>query len=251
MTILTWLPSSPPFSLVRASQTWYPCLAAEPGSEKSPVSGREAPIDSSPPPESLLPPLLASLPQAAIPRDTTAARATAFQPRRIETWDMLPPREGRNRLRGRQSRYCSLPLSSIPGEIWARSLPARACGDPPRTSDTRPCLQTVVVFCQPASRGGAHDRNRSSGPRRRGGGRCGPQLPGLRGVPGEGGARGPRPRGRPDRRREHPYGGADPAGLRPRLVQQRARADPEQPADPERRARPGRRLRAALPGHRP
>src|SRR3954453_9134893 len=114
MTSLTCLPSSPPLSLSRDCQTWYPCLAAEPGSEKSPVRGREAPIVSSPPPELLLP-LLEPLPQAASPRDTAAARAAAFQPRRIETCDMLPPRWGRNRLRRRQSRNCSPLVSSIQG----------------------------------------------------------------------------------------------------------------------------------------
>src|SRR4051812_21869677 len=87
---LTCLPSRPPWALVTACQTSYPCFAAEPGSEKSPVSGRDAPIVRSPP-ASPLPPLLEPLPQAASPRDTTAARAAAFQPRPIETCDMLPP----------------------------------------------------------------------------------------------------------------------------------------------------------------
>src|SRR4051812_33200268 len=87
---LTCLPSRPPFPLVRACQTSYPCLAAEPGSEKSPVRGRDAPIVRSPPEP--LSPLSFELPHAASPRDNTPAKATAVQPRRIETWDMLPPR---------------------------------------------------------------------------------------------------------------------------------------------------------------
>src|SRR6185312_7990180 len=90
MVSLTCLPSSPPLALVRDCQTSYPCLAAEPGSEKSPVRGRDAPIVRSPPLSPL--PLLLELPQAASPRDIAPTRATAFQPWRMETWAMLPPR---------------------------------------------------------------------------------------------------------------------------------------------------------------
>ena len=54
-----------------------------------------------------------------------------------------------------------------------------------------------------------------------------------------------------DAGRQHPDRGAHPAGVRPRLLLQRARADPVQPAGPRRRARPARPLRAALPAHRP
>src|SRR3954454_311884 len=64
MTNCTLRPSSPPASFVIASQTLYPCWAALPGSEKSPVSGSDAPILIGalfavlvlPPPPPLLPP---------------------------------------------------------------------------------------------------------------------------------------------------------------------------------------------------
>src|SRR3954454_17774216 len=139
---LTCCTSRPPLSLVSACQTSYPCLAAEPGSEKSPVRGRDAPIVRSPPPEALSPLSLELPPQAASPRDITAARATACQPRRIETWDMLPPRWGRNQLRRRQSCDCHHTCQALRG----KSLPERATTGRPAVRPAPHGLQTFVVI---------------------------------------------------------------------------------------------------------
>src|SRR5204862_7826163 len=89
-------PSRPPFSLVIASQTLYPCCAALPGSENSPVSGSEAPILIVPPPLLPLPaePPLSSPPQPAAtsPRTPAAMRAaTSQRSLRIPRTSSKPP----------------------------------------------------------------------------------------------------------------------------------------------------------------
>src|SRR3954469_9240854 len=78
--IWTLRQSRPPWSLTIFCQTLYPCCAALPGSEKSPVSGSEAPMRIGlldawlvlPPPPPLLPP------HAATTRDAVATSAGAL-----------------------------------------------------------------------------------------------------------------------------------------------------------------------------
>src|SRR4051794_33471333 len=78
---MTWTlrPSRPPWSLTIFCQTWYPWRAALPGSEKSPVSGSDAPMriglldEVFPPP----PPPPLSLPPHAATSSAVAASAGA------------------------------------------------------------------------------------------------------------------------------------------------------------------------------
>src|SRR5215210_3235500 len=77
----TWRPSSPPFWLTWSCQISYPCFAAWPGSEKSPVSGSDAPILIGFPPPVVEPPLSADSssppPQAAATSARVAARRSS------------------------------------------------------------------------------------------------------------------------------------------------------------------------------
>src|SRR5215216_504860 len=87
---LTFRPSRPPSSFVIASQTLYPCWAALPGSENSPVRGREAPIligspllcPPPPPPEppSSFEPHPLATPASAIRQRTNVFRSTPTPP---------------------------------------------------------------------------------------------------------------------------------------------------------------------------